>query len=304
MTRIGLVGCGRWGAHILRDLRALGCEVHVADPAEAARVAARKGGAESCSAAARALPSVDGVVVASPASTHASSIAELLPRAVPLFVEKPLAPAAADRARLATLPASDARRVFVMHKWRRHPAVEAIAAIARSGELGPVRSVLTIRNQPEATHADVDALWTLAPHDVSIALEILGCVPEPRLARAERDPARGAVVRFHGTSGTAPFHAMEIALGVAKRRSIVVTFRDGIASIDGERDAEITIVRDDGARAAPEVRSVSSELPLLRELRDFVGFLAGGPPPKSTLADGLAVDGAVAKLRSLAGLPD
>src|SRR5262245_47248432 len=86
--RVGLVGCGRWGRNILRDLASLGARVVVADPSEPARRAAIAGGALAAVPAADELPEVDGLVVATPASTHAAVIEPLLPRGVPVFVEK------------------------------------------------------------------------------------------------------------------------------------------------------------------------------------------------------------------------
>ena len=62
------------------------------------------------------------------------------------------------------------------------------------------------------------------------------------------------------------------------------------------------MIRSDGDEAETRL-PVSTELPLLRELRAFVEHLRGGPPPRSSAAEGAAVVEAVARLRELAGLP-
>ncbi len=63
----------------------------------------------------------------------------------------------------------------------------------------------------------------------------------------------------------------------------------------------VRIVRADGSD--DELRPVSAELPLLRELRAFVEHLGGGPPPRSSAAEGAAIVQAISELRLLAGLP-
>jgi predicted dehydrogenase len=141
-TRIGLVGCGAWGRHILRDLLALGCEVTVVARSERTRAAAESGNAARVVRSITEVMAVDGVVVATPTSTHAAVIEELLPLGVPIFVEKPLTddPDAAER-----LAAVAPDRLFVMDKWRYHPGVELLGEIARNGELGEVVGLRTTR---------------------------------------------------------------------------------------------------------------------------------------------------------------
>ena len=68
---IALVGCGRWGRHILRDLVGLGCTVAVADPSGEARQHAAAAGAASAVRDVAELPEVAGAVVATPTRTHA-----------------------------------------------------------------------------------------------------------------------------------------------------------------------------------------------------------------------------------------
>jgi hypothetical protein len=57
-----------------------------------------------------------------------------------------------------------------------------------------------------------------------------------------------------------------------------------------------------GQKPETELRPISQELPLLRELRTFVEHLQGGPPPRSSAAEGALVVSAIADLRRLAGL--
>src|SRR5712691_7004904 len=118
---IGLAGCGAWGRNILRDLRALGCRVIVADPSEAARAGAIAGGAAGVVSGSDELPSrLDGLVIATPTGTHEAVIERLLPYGAPLFVEKPLT---ADPVAARNLARRVGGRLFVMDKWRYHPGI-------------------------------------------------------------------------------------------------------------------------------------------------------------------------------------
>jgi len=291
-ARIGLVGCGKWGQLILRDLLSLGCRVSVV--ARSAESRARAEGAETVVGSLAELPQVDGIVVATPTSTHAEVTEEALARGVPVFVEKPLTddPVAAERL------AAAGERLFVMDKWRYHPGVELLAGLAREGSLGGVRGLLTTRIGWGNAHDDVDAAWILAPHDLSIALEVLGELPEARAAVGE--VTERGIELLVGLLGERPWHRLEIsARSPQRRREVTLVCELGVASLaDGYSDH--VLVQRNGTTEAERVE-ISTELPLLRELRAFVEHLEGGPPPRSSAAEGALVVRRIAELRALAG---
>ena len=294
---VALIGCGRWGAHILRDLISLGCEVHVAATSTVSRERAVAGGATSFRERVEDLPAVSGAVVAVPTVWHADIIRRLTPRDIPIFVEKPMTPDAEEARQLAVeLPG----RLFVMDKWRYHPGIEALRDIARSGELGPVIGLTTWRLDWGSPHADVDAVWILAPHDVSIALEILGHIPEPRAAVAEFG-AKG-LRSLSAILGWDPWFRLEVSeLYPAKRREVCLHLRDGTAVLADGYDTHVEITRhsSDGPPLV-DTRPVDGALPLYRELEAFVRHLTGGPAPKSSAAEGALVVNVITRLRTLA----
>jgi predicted dehydrogenase len=95
---VGLIGCGRWGQLILRDLVALGARVHVVAPSEATRAFATAHGAVSAVTQVGAIEAAAaGYVVATPASTHGAAIEQLIATGRPVFVEKPTSDVEARR---------------------------------------------------------------------------------------------------------------------------------------------------------------------------------------------------------------
>jgi predicted dehydrogenase len=285
-TRIGLVGCGDWGRHILRDLRSLGCEVTVVARSKGSTARARDGGAAAIVGSVAELPAVDGIVVATPVATHCAVTQAALEHGVPVFVEKPLTADVAEAELLAT-----SSRVFVMDKWRYHPGVEALAEIARGGELGAVLGLRTMRVGWGNPH-DVDGVWVLAPHDLAIGLEILGEIPEPRSASGNPNDVVGLL-------GDQPWLSVTVSTRSPSRlREVVLLCEDGAAALPGGYSDHLLVGRNG---AEPERRGISTELPLLRELRAFVEHLSGGPPPRSSVAEGAQIVRVIARLRALAG---
>ena len=261
---------------------------------ESNKAAAVDGGAIGVVGSVADLPPVDGIVIATPTTTHAEIAEEALERGVPVFVEKPMTDDADDAERLA---AAAPDRLFVMDKWRYHPGVELLGEIARSGELGRVVGLRTTRVGWGNPHDDVDAVWILAPHDLSISLEILGSVPPTRSAVAVG--LDGRAEGLIGVLGEQPWLALEVsARALESRREVSLLCEDGVAVLpDGYSDHVLVATGPE-----PEKRSISTELPLLRELSAFVEHLAGGPAPRSSAREGAEIVKAITELRTLAGL--
>jgi predicted dehydrogenase len=294
---VGLVGCGRWGRHILRDLLALECEVPVVARSDESTARAREVGASTIVGEIGALPALDGIVVATTTSTHALIVDEALELGVPVFCEKPLTDDPHTAVRLAEAAPG---RLFVMDKWRYHPGVLELAAVAREGRLGPVSGLTTVRIGWGTAHDDVDAVWVLAPHDLSIGLEVLGALPQPAAAVAQLED--GALVGLSAIlRGDGWWHAFEVsARSPVRSRRVELHCDEGIAVLAGAWDEHITIFRRGTAEPEPERVDTPGELPLLAQLRAFVGHLAGGAAPRSSAAEGAAAVHTIAQLRDLA----
>lgn len=241
------------------------------------------------------LPPVDGVVVATQASEHADVIDRAaISHSGPIFCEKPLTgdPVEADR-----LVADYGERLFVMDKWRYHPGVIELARIASTGELGEVQSLHSRRVSDHSPSQDMDTVWVHLPHDLSIALEILGDIPAARFAAEERTDERR--IGLMATLGGPPWVHMETTEAApAHRRELRMICSGGSAQLDGGWADEVTVRRIGSTEQ--EVRELSGELPLLAELRAFAEHVRGGPPPKATAADGALAVRRITELGELA----
>ena len=192
-----------------------------------------------------------------------------------------------------------------MHKWRYHPGVEKLAEFARSEMLGPVIGLQTQRIGWSSIDRAEDPIWYLTPHDLSICLEVLGPVPAPRAAVVEFVGVRPVGMR--ALLGEAPWFTFEVSARRADWcRMVRLIGREGTAVLADPYADHVQLIRGNAWRGQdppePEKVPISTELPLRRELQAFLGHLEGGPPPRSSAAEGASEAATIEGLRRLAGL--
>jgi predicted dehydrogenase len=140
------------------------------------------------------------------------------------------------------------------------------------------------------------------PHDLSIALEVLGAIPQPTVAVGQMEGT--SVVGIIGLLGSRPWCAIEMSSRApTHRREVTLYCADGTARLtDAYADALVIRRGPPTGVDAPAAQHlpISSELPLLRELRAFVDHLQGGPAPRSSIGESLEIARAVEELRTRA----
>jgi len=181
---IAVVGTGYWGPGLARNLEALPeAELrHLVDLNEqrAQAVRDRLGSAAATHADFdRALsdPGVDGVVIATPVHTHFPLARQALLAGKHVFVEKPLATTLEHCRELEALSAERNLKVMVGHIFRFNAAATQVKDYIDSGELGDLLYLYSRRVNLGRVQADVNALWSFAPHDFSILQHWLGFEP-------------------------------------------------------------------------------------------------------------------------------
>ncbi len=178
---IAVVGYGYWGAKHVRVLTSSpGVEVIVVDASlDRLRVAAdHHASVRLASDLEEVLDDVDAVVVATPPSTHAEVARRALEAGKHVLVEKPLATSVADAEMLVEIAARQDVRLMVGHTFEYNAAVWKLRELVRSGELGQVLYIDSARLNLGRYQSDVNVIWDLAPHDISIISYVLDELPE------------------------------------------------------------------------------------------------------------------------------
>jgi predicted dehydrogenase len=181
-VRLALVGYGYWGPNLARNFHQLdGAELaYVVDTNTAAlQKAQRLYGCATATDVAVALadPAVDAIVIATPARTHFALGQQALLAGKHVFVEKPLTMDLEEGRALTALADSLGSILMVGHVFEFNPAVRYIKQAIDGGDLGDLFYLYSKRVNLGRVQSDVNALWSIAPHDVSIALYLLGQMP-------------------------------------------------------------------------------------------------------------------------------
>jgi predicted dehydrogenase len=182
---IAIVGAGYWGKNLVRNAMqspatrlAAVCD---ADVSRAEALVSSFNGVEAVDDVRLLLedPDVEAVLVATPPATHLEVAMAAIEAGKHVLVEKPLASSYAEGRALVN--AAEERGVVLMcdHTYCYTPAVQRIRELLHSGVLGELQFVDSIRINLGLVQRDVNVLWDLAPHDLSILDFILpeGCMP-------------------------------------------------------------------------------------------------------------------------------
>jgi UDP-2-acetamido-3-amino-2,3-dideoxy-glucuronate N-acetyltransferase len=122
-------------------------------------------------------PEVDAVVIATPAEQHADMGIAALKAGKDAFIEKPLALFPEDGMELVETARERRRILMVGHLLLYHPAVRKIQELVASGELGRLEYIYSNRLSMGKIRREENALWSFAPHDISVILMLMGHLP-------------------------------------------------------------------------------------------------------------------------------
>jgi predicted dehydrogenase len=187
--RVGVVGAGYWGPNVIRTFASLpDCEVaYVCDqrPGRLQYIAERFPDLRLTQSyddllADRAL---DAVAVVTPVSTHRALAEAALRAGKHVLVEKPLAHSSADAQAMVQAAERAGRVLATGHIFVYHPAIVRLRQAVEDGELGALCYAESGRVNLGPPASEVDVVWDLAVHDVSILLSLL--VREPAEVQAE-----------------------------------------------------------------------------------------------------------------------
>lgn len=284
VPRVALVGFGPWGRNLARNLDALGALAMVCDPDPVARaLAARDYPHAGVCATPAEVPPGCAVAIAAPAALHAELALYFLDRGQHVFVEKPLALRVEDCPPLIESARAGGLVLMVGHLLHHHPAVDALDSLIRGGALGRLLYLYSNRLNLGKFRREENSLWSFAPHDIAVALRLVGGPPErvtctggsflhPRIADTTLTTlswAEGVQAHIH-VSWLHPFkeqrlvvigeRAMAVFDDTAARDKLVL-YRHGVDWKDG-----VPVPR----KAEPEPVPIASDEPLRREMQAFL----------------------------------
>jgi predicted dehydrogenase len=182
ISRVGLIGAGYWGPNLARNLAETeNAELVVVADLDQAKLDKMK----------EHFPDIittriyqdlfkhnlDAVVIATPPITHYSFAAECIENGLHVLVEKPLVLNSVQGEKLIQLAQKKQRVLMVGHTFEYNPAVHTVKEIIDSGELGEIYYIDAVRANLGLFQPNVNAMWDLAPHDISIILYLLGQPP-------------------------------------------------------------------------------------------------------------------------------
>ena len=177
--KVGVIGAGYWGPNLIRNFSACPltevAAICDANPERLAAIARNHGHIPGVSSleALLELP-LDAVAIATPVSTHYSIASRCLDAGLHVLVEKPLAAKVQEAQSLVEQAERCGRVLMVDHTYLFSNAVRRIKELIDQGELGDLYYVDSIRINLGLFQHDINVIWDLAPHDLSIVDYVLG----------------------------------------------------------------------------------------------------------------------------------
>jgi UDP-2-acetamido-3-amino-2,3-dideoxy-glucuronate N-acetyltransferase len=303
---IAVVGGGYWGKNLIRNFHELGALRSICDssPELLDHYGKLYKDVTLTPSFSVVLADADiaGVVIATPAATHYSLVKEALLAGKDVFVEKPMALHRAEGAELVALAGKHQRVLMVGHVLQYHPAVRKLKELVDKGELGKIQYIYSNRLNIGKIRTEENALWSFAPHDVSVILGLLGESPTSVAAHGGNylhqslaDVTMTTLTFASGVRG----HIFVSWLHPVKEQKLVVVgdkkmvvFNDA-ASTDKllayAHQVEWIDRKPVAKKADAQPISIAAEEPLKLECQQFLDCIATRKTPLTDGCEGLAV---------------
>jgi len=319
VINIACIGSGAWGRNLVRTFASLPdcrllycCDV---DPKVLEQVSRTYSDCKATASLAEVLADekVGAVVLATPAKLHYEHARAALLAGKHVFVEKPMALSANDAQDLIELVGKSDLKLMVGHLLLYHPAVARLKALIQSGDLGDIYYVYSQRTNLGRIRSDESALWSFAPHDLSVAMYLLDQEPVRISAdgQAYLQPGIEDVVflTLHFADGKMA-HIQVSWLDPHKVRRLTVVGSKKMVVFDDVETMEKLKIYDKGAKL-PSYDSYGDSItlrfgdihspridvkePLRIECEHFINCVKTGATPLTDASDGLRVVKALEK---------
>ncbi len=313
MLKIAIVGTGAWGKNLVRNFHQLP-DVELAcccdsDKEKREAIAQSYPGVRTTGRFEDILAddSIQGIVVAASAAAHYTLAKAALETGKHVYVEKPLALSADHAEELVALAEANNLKLMVGHLLLYHPAVAHLKELVDSGELGDVFYIYSQRVNLGKIRRDENALWSFAPHDISVILYLLGSLPDSVSARGESYLQRGVedVVFVNMKFPDRRMAQLQVSwLDPHKVRKITIVGSKKMAVFDDVESVEKLKIFDKGVTGVSyesygdsltirfgdiKIPHISMTEPLRAECQHFVDCILEDKQPLTDGADGVRV---------------
>lgn len=306
-TIVAQVGLGNWGVNLFRNFRSLeNCSVKYVCDANAAKQNQLAGDWPDVAFVGDYEvilndKAVEAVIVATPSPAHFDVARKALAAGKHVYVEKPITLAVPEAESLIELAGRQGLKLMVGHLLLYHPAVSKLKALITAGELGDLYYIYTKRLNLGRVRNTENAMWSLAPHDISIILYLMGRSPTAVSAHGAAFIQKGiADVAFlnlgFANGGLGQVHVSW--LDPNKSRSTVVAGSKKMAVFDEigntlrlfDKGADLDLAGAVNLRTGrEELIGLEKTEPLQIECRHFIEAVRSGREPLSNGENGLAV---------------
>lgn len=240
---LALVGAGYWGKNLARNFQSLGA-LHTICDASAKTLANygdQYGGVEKSTEFSTVLANqaITQVAIAAPAVLHYQLAKAALEAGKDVFVEKPICLDLAEARSLVALAEAQQRVLMVGHLLQHHPLVQELHTLLAKGELGKLQYITSNRLNLGKIRREENALWSFAPHDISVILSLTGNqLPESvRCMGGEylNHNVADTTLTFLRFAGGIRAHVYVSWLNPIKEQKLTVVGSNGIAVFDDTR---------------------------------------------------------------------
>lgn len=181
MKKVAVVGAGQWGKNLVRTFFELDALVAVVDASEVLRKGVNQSYPSiSVFSSIESITKnslIDGVVIATPASTHFELAKECLLAGKDVYIEKPMTLSSKDGEELIKIARENKRILMVGHLLLYQPAIQKMKEVMDSGEIGSVVTLHQQRLKLGRVRSIENVLWSFGVHDLAVFLYLIGQEP-------------------------------------------------------------------------------------------------------------------------------